>query len=1027
MGSPSSADRPWSAEEAHYLDRACDAFESAWRAGQRPAIEPFLADAPPSVRKNLLNELIQLDVAYRRQHGEQPALHDYRQRFAESFDETLFAKTPAEQPTPALPTVADVPAHTFSGAPSAPAVVVWPPVAGYEIAQEIGRGGMGVVYRAKQLAARRWVALKMIRDGVLAGPEHRQRFRIEAEAAARFQHPNLVRIYEVGEHAGLPYFSMELAEGGSLDKRLAGQSLPNREAADLVRTLAEAVAYAHAKQVVHRDLKPANVVLTADGRPLITDFGLAKRLDSSTAMTGSEAILGTAGYMAPEQAAGHAREVGPAADIYALGAILYELLTGRPPFRAASWQEAVQQVLYDEPIAPTQLRADTAPDLETICLKCLEKDPKERYSSASALALDLQRFLTGESISISPTTDLERQARWAERAGFEIEEVLTYGVRDAVYKARQVHLNRSVALKILTVLAATEPHAVARLRQEAQAVALLDHPNIVRIYSSGELAGRTYLAFEYVPGGSLVERFADQPVRPSQAAQLVRQLAEAMQYAHGRGVLHCALKPSNILLTADGTPKITNFGLSVLLEQPEAERHLTFRRLPTYMAPELVDGRAPVGPTADVYALGAILYTLLTGQPPFLGETVAQTTELVRSHEPPSASLVQGGVPKVLDAVCWRCLAKEPIGRYQSAGELAATLADFLGADRSTLPQPGALPEFPGYETIRELGRGTLTVVYEVQHRDSGRRLALKTMRPDVQSGRPVRELLRDVAQSVARLRHPNIVEVHECFQVAGRLCILMELLPGGSLAQRPARQMPVIEAAVLVATLARTLATVHRQGIIHGDLKPSKVLLTADGMPKITAFVIGRHQKEPPPEQQMAMTMHGPQVMGTPRYLAPEQLLGNTKAIGPATDVHALGLILYELLTGWLPYRAVTLWEMMAQVANEPPQPPRALRADLPADLETICLHCLAKQPEQRYPHAGILAEELDHFLAGKPLSWQVAPNPEERQPLHLPPEPPQESAPGAPSKLSPPAPAGVWRRLAEWFMKRGERRTGR
>jgi serine/threonine protein kinase len=242
-----------------------------------------------------------------------------------------------------------------------------PTVAGYVILDELGRGGMGVVFRAWQVSLKRLVALKLIRDGALAGPQQRARFRIEAEAAARVRHPNVVTTYEVGEDQGRPYFAMEFVEDGSLEQRLAGQPQPAAQAAKLVRTLALAVQHAHTQHIVHRDLKPANVLFSGNDTPKITDFGLAKRLDSeSTAWTQEGAVLGTASYMAPEQAAGRVQEIGPAVDVYALGAILYEMLTGRPPFQADSWNATIEQVLHDEPARPTRLWPDVPRDLETV-------------------------------------------------------------------------------------------------------------------------------------------------------------------------------------------------------------------------------------------------------------------------------------------------------------------------------------------------------------------------------------------------------------------------------------------------------------------------------------------------------------------------------------------------------------------------------------------------------------------------------------------------------------------------------------
>jgi serine/threonine protein kinase len=964
-------ERLLSTEEWQHLERACDAFEAAWQAGGHPSIEQFLAEAPDAVRPELLRELLELEVAYRKRRGEQPTLGEYLRRFPDHLNAAFLAETPlAGADSLGLApgaAEADAPAPPEQTLPIAPPVAGWPAVPGYEIVEVLGRGGMGVVYKAKQLAAKRLVALKMIRDGALAGPQHRVRFRIEAEAAARFQHPNLVRIYEVGEHGGLPFFSMEYAEGGGLDRRLAGRAQPPREAAELVRTLAEAVHYAHGKKVVHRDLKPANVVLTGDGRPLITDFGLAKRLDSDTAVTNSDAVFGTASYMAPEQAEGRVRQIGPATDVYALGAILYEMLIGRPPFRGANWQATVAQVIHGDLVPPTRLRREVPADLEAVCLKCLEKEPARRYASARELAEDLTRFLTGEAVTAAPADDWERQGRWASQAGFEVEDVMTYGVRDVVYKARQVHLNRVVALKVTAGPAQADPAARARLRRVAETVALLDHANIVRIYSSGELHGRTYLAFEFVAGGSLIERFVDRPVPPREAVRLVRQMAEAMHYAHQRGVLHGALKPSNVLLTEDGVPKITNFGLSAPLGQGEVERRLVFRQLPSYIAPELADGQvADVGPAADVYSLGAILYKLLTGGPPFLGETLAETWEQARSQMPPPPSSVQPHVPQELDAICATCLAKEPGQRYDSAGELAGELADFLAADEPAALPGGPLPQFPGHQVLRELGRGSMSVVYEARHIVSDRLVALKIMQEGFQYGRPLRAFLREITASVSRLQHPNVVQVYECGDREGRPYFVMELLPGGSLDQRAGRRMPARAGAALVRTLALAVDAVHRQGIIHGNLKPSKVLLAEDGTPKITGFMIAERLRRLKQEEQANMTMSGPAVMGTPLYMAPEQLSGDTAAIGPATDVYALGLILYELLTGRLPFRAPTLWEVLAQVLHEPPQPPREVRPDTPPDLETICLRCLAKKPEQRYAGASILAEQLDRFLAG-------------------------------------------------------------
>jgi serine/threonine-protein kinase len=287
---------------------------------------------------------------------------------------------------------------------------------GYEIIGILGRGGMGVVYDARQVSLKRRVALKMVTAGAHIGPAQRARFQIEAEAVAALQHPSIVQIYEVGEHDGIPYFSLEYVGGGSLERKIKRQPLPPRDAAGLVQTLALAMDYAHERGIVHRDLKPANVLMTADGLPKITDFGLAKRLDNSdSSQTQAGTILGTPSYMAPEQAQGEVKEVGTLADVYSLGAVLYQLLTGRPVFQGTTMLETLEMVRTQEPVPVRQLQPKVAHDLETICLKCLQKSPAKRYTTAGTLAEDLGHFLANEPIQARPVGRVERFWRWCYR------------------------------------------------------------------------------------------------------------------------------------------------------------------------------------------------------------------------------------------------------------------------------------------------------------------------------------------------------------------------------------------------------------------------------------------------------------------------------------------------------------------------------------------------------------------------------------------------------------------------------------
>jgi serine/threonine protein kinase/WD40 repeat protein len=300
-----------------------------------------------------------------------------------------------------------------------------PNLAGYEIIEELGRGGMGIVYKARQTSVNRIVALKMIISGEYASPQDLVRFQTEAEAVAGLQHSHVVQLHEFGNHEGLPYFTLEYIEGGSLAKKAAGGPLPAMAAAKLVEQIAGGVAAAHARGIIHRDLKPENVLLTVDGTPKITDFGLAKRHEventppsaarrGEPSLTSTGAIMGTPSYMAPEQARSD-KSIGPAADVYALGAILYRLVTGRPPFLGATSLDTVMQVIDTQPVAPRNLIPSLPRDLETICLKCLRKEPERRYASAAALVDDLRRFQEGHPILARPVGSIERGWRWCRR------------------------------------------------------------------------------------------------------------------------------------------------------------------------------------------------------------------------------------------------------------------------------------------------------------------------------------------------------------------------------------------------------------------------------------------------------------------------------------------------------------------------------------------------------------------------------------------------------------------------------------
>ncbi len=442
------------------LNALCDQFEDAWLSGALPRAEDYLVDVPEQWIDEASRELVKLDLHYRRAAGLPDDTADYSSRFPRLdrlwLQQILNATSSLRAESSRM---------SFPPTSSTSHSRLRPVLPGYEILELLGRGGMGVVYKARQLDLDRLVAIKMILAGEFASPETVARFRSEARAVAQLQHPNLVQIFDVGEFNGRLFLTFEYVEGGSLEKRLNGVPQLPKPSAKLLKELSHATQFAHNRSIVHRDLKPSNVLLatsvsgstnpdsplagdsirlateaatdellpnyaasgsvgfvpraseaSADfGQPKIADFGLAKDLNEEGSHTRTGAILGSPCYMAPEQASGVTDRIGPACDVYALGSILYEMLTGRPPFRAHTVADTLDQVRHQEPIPPRRLLPSIPRDLETICLKCLQKDPTQRYESAGALADDLDRYLRDEPVLARPVSRTERSYRWCRR------------------------------------------------------------------------------------------------------------------------------------------------------------------------------------------------------------------------------------------------------------------------------------------------------------------------------------------------------------------------------------------------------------------------------------------------------------------------------------------------------------------------------------------------------------------------------------------------------------------------------------
>lgn len=566
-------------------------FDAAWELGEPPEIADFLPPPDASTsHKRLLVELVMIDLERRWRspsphasaHGQvfstRPTLHEYLTRYsqlgtADSLPVALIAEeyrvrkqwgghpehdeflqrfpAQADELLSCLQRIdQDVEneldhEHTLTLPPSSGHTHNWSRSQAshdaqdrvryfgeYELLNEIARGGMGVVFRARQVKLNRIVAIKMLLSGALAGSEAVLRFKAEAEAAANLEHPGIVPIYEIGEHQGQHFFSMAFIDGQSLADRIKAGPLLSRPAAQLVIKICDAIAFAHAHGVVHRDLKPANVMLDVESQPRVTDFGLAKRSQSNDELTATGAIMGTPSFMAPEQAAGRGLEVGPLSDIYSLGAILYALLTGRPPFQAATALDTIQLVLDQEPVPPRELNPMIPVDLETICLKAMRKSPSRRYPSVHELQADLQAYLDGQPISARPASLASRVGGWIRRN--RIASAIVLGVASGVLATIVLMLGLPGAARSLSVVGI----AFSSFAVVAVIVALLTWA--IQNANEGPRTQRQLEAVLQDLEEHLV-RFGDQPtIEPRDWAAAVRHIMPVFERLRDRGDVSAA-------------------------------------------------------------------------------------------------------------------------------------------------------------------------------------------------------------------------------------------------------------------------------------------------------------------------------------------------------------------------------------------------------------------------------------------------------------------------------------------------------
>lgn len=536
-------------------------------------------------------------------------------------------------------------------------------IAHYKILEELGGGGMGVVYRAEDLNLQRTVALKFLPSSVTRDPQLKKRFAREAQAASALDHPNICTIYEIHEtQAGQIFIAMAFYKGETLEKKVARGLLDISEAVQIALQLAYGLAEAHSRGVIHRDIKPANIMVTANGRVKILDFGLAK-LEGESTLTQPGNRMGTLSYMSPEQIEGTA--VDHRADLWAAGVVLYELLTGQRPFHGEYEAALVYSILNDPPEPIRSKRPELPARLAAVVHRMIARNPDERYQSADEFIEALQ--------IVTKSRDLTGPAAPTTVGKYEIFEKLGTGGMGEIYRARDPLIGREVAIKIIREQALKTPELKQRLYKEAQAAGRLSHENIAVVHDVDEQDGAPFIVMELLTGANLhtlIRSNADLSL--AQKLDIATQICRGLQYAHSHEVVHRDIKPANIIVLENGRVKITDFGVAQVKSETGSLTHSSIGT-PSYMSPEQIRG-APVDHRTDIFSFGVLLYELLTSQNPFSGDRVTTVIYKILETDPEPINLKEVDLSANLQQILERCLRKDPRERYSDVEALLQDL-----------------------------------------------------------------------------------------------------------------------------------------------------------------------------------------------------------------------------------------------------------------------------------------------------------------------------------------------------------------
>lgn len=852
----------------------------------------------------------------------------------------------------------------------------------YLIKERLRQNEREKVYVALDPALNQPVTLKVIQS-VPPGAD-----RQLTEIINPLHHAYIVKVYKIGFANNDELFLAQESLTETLADLLLAQRQAKAEAAPLVevaqqvRLIANALDYAHSRGVYHGSLNPASILLTESNEPVLTDFGL-------TAILGHAWILPA--YSSPEQAAGQAGNA--LSDVYALGLILYEWVTGRSPFGDNPREITLAHHRDTPPPPPRTFNPKLPQAAEQALLKALAKSPNQRFASAGALAAAFMGGLT----EAGPLENIPGQAKAlpAKIGRYEIQAELGRRGNLIVYRARDPQLARQVALKVLPPHFALDKQLQAHFQREIELIAALEHPAIVQVYDYGEHEGTPFVVMPYLAGGTLQGRLRTGSISPRRFVPMIDRLAEALDEAHGQGLVHGRVRPSNILFDEQGQAYLSDFAISAL---PIALAGLTdqagLAEATPYTSPEQVHAltagvKVALDGRSDVYALGVILFEILTGALPNRIETGSE----LAGEPAPRLHAMEPGLLKAYQPIINRALAVNPADRYPSAGNLARHVREVAAGrwywnrladpdeavERNQIGpaplevdiserQPSTASErsIGRYQIERELGRGGMAVVYLAYDPHLKRSVAVKVLPHQFMKLPDFQKRFQREAKLVARLQHRAIVGIYDFGEAEGQPFIVMPYLSGGTLAEQLQQGPLKLQALTpLIERVAAALDQAHAQHIIHHDVKPGNIIFNTRGEAFLSDFGIAVLS-------EATAAVSGDRLVSfTPKYVSPERVKAyqnnTSREVDGRSDVYSLGVVLFEALTGRVPFQAGSaIGTALAHVVTPVPRIDN-IEPDLLAVLQEIIDRALAKLPADRYQTASELAQAVKEAASGR------------------------------------------------------------